>query len=63
MYLLRLCLLYLIIPYIIANEISILTDWNKATFQCMNNFFENTSHLNMYDTNVTIYELNENGGM
>lgn len=63
MYLLQLCLIYLFIPYIIANEISILTDWNKVTFQCMNNFFENTSYLNKNDTNVTIYGLDEKGGM
>ncbi|XP_060861089.1 uncharacterized protein LOC132938331 [Metopolophium dirhodum] len=59
MHLFNLFLLYCIVPCIIANDITILTDWKKTTLQCMNNFFENTGYLTRNDTNVTIYGLDE----
>jgi len=62
MHLLNLFLLYCIVPCIIANDITILTDWKKATLQCMNNFFENTGYLTRNDTNVTICGLDEKEG-
>jgi len=63
MYLLNLFLLYCTVPCIIANNITILTDWKKSTLQCMNNFFENKEFLTMNDTFVTIFGLNEKKGM
>jgi len=63
MYLFNLFLLYCTVPYIIANNITILTDWKNATFQCMNNFFENTRYLTTNDTYVTISGLDEKEGM
>jgi len=62
MHLLNLFLLYCTVPSIIANNITILTDWKKATLQCMNNFFEN-GYLTTNDTYVTIYGLDEKEGM
>jgi len=60
---LKVVVLYFTVQNIIANDITILTDWEKNTLQCMNNFFENTRYLTNYDTNVTINGLDEKGGM
>lgn len=62
MYLLSVFLLYFTISCTIANNVNILTDWKKTTFQCMNNFFENMKYFT-YDTNFTIFGLDEKGGM
>lgn len=63
MYLFNLFLLYCTVLSIIANNITILTDWRKATLLCMNTFFENTRYLTMNDTYVTISGLDEKEGM
>jgi len=63
MHLLKLFLLYGTVSCIIANNITILTDWKKATLQCINNFFENTGYLTTNDTYVTISGLDEKEGM
>lgn len=63
MYLLSVFLLYFTVSYTIANNVNILTDWKRATFQCMNNFFENTKYFTKYDTNFTIFGLDEKEGM
>lgn len=55
----KLFLVYFTVPCIIANDITILTDWKKTTLQCMNKYFANSK----YDTNITLYGLNEKGGM
>jgi len=62
MHLLNLFLLYCTVPCIIANNITILTDWKIATLQCMNNFFENTGYLTTNDTYVIISGLDEKEG-
>lgn len=54
--------LFYTVPCIIANNISILTDWKKTTLQCMNDFFETTSYLTKYDTNIIIFGLDEKEG-
>lgn len=53
--------LFYTVPCIIANNISILTDWKKTTLQCMNDFFE-TRYLTKYDTNIIIFGLDEKEG-
>jgi len=63
MHLLKLFLLYSTVSCIIANNITILTDWKKTTLQCMNNFFEKTGYLTTNDTYVTISGLDEKEGM
>lgn len=63
MYLLNLFLLYLTIPCLIANNITILTDWKKDTLKCINHFFENTNYLLEHNTNFSVSGLNEKGGM
>lgn len=63
MYLINLIIvLFYIVPCIIANNISILTDWKKTTLQCMNDFFETTRYLTKYDTNIIIFGLDEKEG-
>ncbi|XP_060854217.1 uncharacterized protein LOC132932046 [Rhopalosiphum padi] len=59
MYLLNVFLLYCTVPCIIANNLTILTDWKRSTLQCMNNFFENTGFWTTHDTFVTILGLDE----
>lgn len=63
MYLLKLFLIFFSSSYIIGNDICILTDRKNITIHCINNFFENTKYLTKNDTNVTLYELNDEGGM
>jgi len=60
---LKVVVLYFTVQNIIANDITILTDWGKNTLQCMKSFFENTRYLTNYDTNITINGLDEKGGM
>lgn len=59
MYLKHLLLLFFTTPYIIANDITILTDWQKVTLHCMNHFFENTRYLTKDDTNVILFGLDD----
>jgi hypothetical protein len=63
MYLLNVFLLYCTVPWIIANNLTILTDWKRSTLQCMNNYFENTGFWTTHDTFVTILGLDEKEGM
>lgn len=63
MHLLNLFLLYFTVPHIIANDITILTDWKKSTLQCIKFFLENSRYLITDNTNVTISGLDEKGGM
>lgn len=63
MHSLNVIVLYYTLPFIVANEINILTDWTKTTFQCMNDFLENTRYLTKHDTTVTISGLDKKGGM
>jgi len=62
MHLLSVVLLYYTISCIIANDITILTDWDKTTLQCMSNFFENGRYFSKYDINATISGLDEKKG-
>lgn len=63
MYLLNIIIvLYYSIPCFIAHNITILTDWNENTLQCMNTFFETTRYWAKYDTNIIISGLDEKEG-
>jgi len=63
MYFLKVFILCFTVQNIIANDITILTNWEKKTLQCMKNFFESSMYLTNYNTVVTINGLDEKGGM
>lgn len=60
---LKVFLIYFTVQNVITNDITILTDWEKNTLQCMKHFFENTRYLNNYNSNITLNGLDQNGGM
>jgi len=62
MYFLSIIVIYYSFPCFTAHNITIVTDWNKNTLQCMYKYFETTRYLTKYDTNVIISGLDEKEG-